>query len=88
MPDLVRAKDPISKHEFTTSREHAEASNLTILDGRDTVDAIGHPLPAKPNVPKGGQRAATTDDSAPDEGTDETPGDAGADTTKAAEEKR
>lgn len=61
MADLVRVKDPISKHEFTTSREHAEASDLQILD-KPAVDERGHGLPAKLHEPRAsGKKTPVTD---------------------------
>lgn len=54
---FVRAKDPVSGHEFTTNEAHAKASGLEIVKG-DAVDSLGHALPAKHNLDLGGRRAA------------------------------
>lgn len=49
MSDFVRAKDPISGHEYTTSALDAKNSGLKVLE-KSAVDQLGRPLPAKPNV--------------------------------------
>jgi hypothetical protein len=55
--ERVRVKDPVSGHEFTTTRDHAESNGLTVLD-RPAVDAFGRDVPAKHNVTKAGAPAA------------------------------
>lgn len=37
--ELVRVKDPKSGREFTTGRQHAKNTGLTILEGRPARDA-------------------------------------------------
>lgn len=59
MPNFVRAKDPVSGHEFTTSAAHAESAGLSVID-KDAVDSFGRVLPAKPNISKGGTSSAST----------------------------
>ena len=44
--DLVRAKAE-GGAEFTTTRAHAQASGLKILDGKPAVNQYGTPLPTK-----------------------------------------
>lgn len=51
MRELVRVKDPTTGHQYTTDRRAAEKRNLTILTGKDAVDAFGKPLPAKHHTP-------------------------------------
>lgn len=46
MDELVRVKDPDTGHEFSTSRVHAEAAGLTVLD-KIAADAGGYALPGK-----------------------------------------
>ena len=60
MPDLVRAKDPVSGHEFTTSADFAESAGLTVLGDKPATDDFGRVLPAKPNTSKGGTSSAST----------------------------
>ena len=49
--ERVRVKDPVSGHEFTTTRDHAEGSGLTILN-TDAVDSFGRDLPTVHAEPK------------------------------------
>lgn len=51
MRELVRVKDPTTGHQYTISRRTAEKRGLTVLDGKDAVDAFGKPLPAKHYTP-------------------------------------
>lgn len=47
--ELVRAKAPRGP-EFTTTRAHAAASGLKVLDGKPATNQYGTPLPAKPDA--------------------------------------
>lgn len=59
MPEYVRVRNDVG-HEFTTSRQAAESSGLTVLEKKPAVDMYGRPLPAKPNVrPRAVARPAT-----------------------------
>lgn len=42
--ERVRVKDPVSGHEFTTTKAHAEGSGLTVLD-TEAVDSFGRDIP-------------------------------------------
>lgn len=55
---FVRAKDPVSGHEFSTSADFAESAGLTVLD-KPATDDFARVLPAKPNTGKGGTSSAT-----------------------------
>lgn len=50
MRELVRVKDPTTGHRFTTDRKFAEKRGLTVLDGKDAVDAFGKPLQAQYSI--------------------------------------
>lgn len=57
MPSLVRAKDPNTGTEFTTTEGHAKRAGLTVLD-KDAADKRGRPLPPKPATDLAGKPAA------------------------------
>lgn len=59
MTQFVRAKDPGSGHEFTTSAQHAKNAGLEVLKNKDAVDRDGRPLPAKHNTDKAGKPVAS-----------------------------
>ena len=49
MSDLVRAKDPSTGHEFTTTALAAKMLGADVVD-KPAVDERGNALPAKPRV--------------------------------------
>ena len=49
MRELVRVSDPVTGHQFTTTRARAERAGLRVLD-KDAADAFGTPLAAKHNT--------------------------------------
>ena len=49
MSDLVRAKDPSTGHEFTTTALAAKVLGADVVD-KPAVDERGNALPAKPRV--------------------------------------
>ena len=49
--ELVRARDKAGARDTTTTRFAAENYGYEVLDGHDTVDAFGNPLPDKPHKP-------------------------------------
>lgn len=56
MPEYIRVKDSVTKHEYTTAAPAAEG--LEVLK-KDAVDPFGRPLPAKPYVDLAGKPAAS-----------------------------
>ena len=64
MSDLVRAKDPSTGHEFTTTALAAKVLGADVVD-KPAVDERGNALPAKPRVRVRKGRAAASQDEAP-----------------------
>lgn len=63
MTEFVRVKGSDGS-EFTTTETAAAVFGATVIKGKDAVDANGRPLPAKPNIHKGGSvKAADTKES-------------------------
>ena len=52
MTRLVRVRDPTTRHQFTTTRELAEARGWQIIN-RPATDRDGYPLPPTPFKPLG-----------------------------------
>lgn len=49
MPEWVRVKDPVSRHEFTITRDHADSAGLKPID-KPAADTYGNPLPPKHHI--------------------------------------
>jgi hypothetical protein len=54
MADLIRAEDPDSGHQFSTSAAYAKAKGLKVL-GKPATDRFGRTLPAVYRTDKAGK---------------------------------